>query len=246
MDLKKLIKQLAALAGESGEELSKEATEAATALLNERDEALSQVEQKESAYVGLQRSLEKKNTALDAAKAELAELKEQADAVKGESGTLQRQLDMAVKERDALAIEKDQLTKAATQISAEKQMLELITDKFPELGKMRGTLKPGETAEATEQMLSQIAEAFQSTLDAKLSAALQGYVPGGNFTKGTGGGKPGTIDMDALERELGMKAGTSEYEPLYQQWLAAREAAGDPVKWPQPIMHNGFDPSTYR
>lgn len=193
------------------------------------DDLESQTAKQQTVYAGLQtkyNNLQSAHTALTEQHAslqtEIEALQKQLTGMDGEKATLSTQL-------QTLEGEKTQLHKDLAAASLRHQMMSLIAEKYSNLLPMMGTLDPKESLEATEQMLQGLNNGIEATVLQKMA----GYVPGGNFSAGTGSHNA-QKSADLLYQEAMAKAGTPDYDAAIVAWFDALSATRQMPEIPVP------------
>ena len=189
----------------------------------------SQAAKQQTVYAGLQtkyNNLQSSHTTLTeqhtSLQTEIEALQKQLTGMDSEKATLSTQL-------QTLEGEKTQLQQDLAAASLRHQMMSLITEKYSNLLPMIGTLDPKASLEATEQMLQGLSQGIEATVMQKMA----GYVPGGNFSTGTGSHNA-QKSADLLYQEAMTKAGTPEYDAAITAWFDALTATKQMPEIPLP------------
>jgi hypothetical protein len=189
----------------------------------------NQAAKQQTVYAGLQtkyNNLQTGHTTLNeqhtSLQTEFQTLQEQLTGMDSEKATLSTQL-------QTLEGEKTQLQKDLAAASLRHQMMSLIAEKYSNLLPMIGTLDPKADLEATEQMLQGLSQGIEATVMQKMA----GYVPGGNFSTGTGSHST-QKSADLLYQEAMTKAGTPEYDTAITAWFDALSATKQMPEIPVP------------
>lgn len=210
-------------------------------------EQVEAVEQKTEAYVGLQRKIQKKDDALAEEKERVSALSMELSEIRSATKSTGSELEQVKAQLQALTGERDGLTTAQKQAQAKLHMATSIMEQYPDLAHLFGTLQPAQSEEATAEMLKSLNEKVSATIQSRVEAAVgkrvDGYVPGGNFQRGTGTtSTPGeSTDLNVLLNELDAAAGTPGYEAAFQRYLTASKANGEPVAWPKPYDGSDYE-----
>ena len=189
----------------------------------------NQAAKQQTVYAGLQtkyNNLQAGHTTLNEQhtrlQTEVETLQSQLTGMDSEKATLSTQL-------QTLEGEKTQLQKDLAAASLRHQMMSLIAEKYSNLLPMIGTLDPKADLEATEQMLQGLSQGIEATVMQKMA----GYVPGGNFSLGTGSHST-QKSADHLFQEAMNKAGTPEYDVAITAWFDALSASKQLPEIPVP------------
>lgn len=194
---------------------------------------------KDSVYKGLQtkyNNLQAAHTGLVEAQQtweqERAQFQTQATAFATEKAALEGQLQTLTTEKGALAQAKG---------AAERRLdlVALVSEKYPNLMPMIGTLDPKESSEATEQMLQGLSTAMTKTVQAQVQQAYAGVLPGGNFQSGTGSHQ-GQESPDQLLSAALKAAGTPAYDGLINRYYAALQQSNQMPTVPMPHDDAGY------
>lgn len=204
------------------------------------------LENKDKAYKGLQTQMNNANEARKAVEGDALSLRGQVEDLQNqlttahqEKQTLAHQVSTLETTNVALETGKAELEQANAGHLAHAHMIDLVSEKYEALLPMVRTLKPGESPEATEQMLAALSTSMARAIEAQISKQTQGYVPGGNFSRGTGDANP-TKTPDQLLQEALAKAGTREYDAAIGAYFQALDATGQMPDVPQPAQTSSF------
>lgn len=184
---------------------------------------------KESVYKGLQtkyNNLQAAHTGLVEAQqtweSERATFQSQIAGFAAEKATFEGQI-------QALTHEKSDLAQAKGAAERRLDMVNLVSEKFPNLMPMLGTLDPKDSIEATEQMLQGMSQALTKTIEQQFA----GVVPGGNFSSGTGSHQAQETPDQLLAAALNA-AGTDAYNGLIERYYAALAQSNQMPHVPRP------------
>ena len=184
---------------------------------------------KDSVYKGLQtkyNNLQSAHTGLVEAQqgweTERAAFQSQLASFATEKATLEGQL-------QTLTAEKGTMEQAKGAAERRLDLVNLVSEKYPNLMPMLGTLDPKDSAEATEQMLQGMSQALTKTIEQQFA----GVVPGGNFQSGTGPLQAQETPDQLLAAAL-KAAGTSAYNGLIERYYDALQKSNQMPNVPRP------------
>ena len=140
----------------------------------------------QKSYQTMQTNYNRLHEEFKAKDAQLAEVNTQL-------ATMQQQLSTLTGEKQALASTTEQLTAQTTELQgkytstqAQLDMYKMVaeTPEFRILAPITGTLKPGESAESTREMLQVMAQAIGAVANSEVARQMEGVIPSGNFQRG--------------------------------------------------------------